>query len=965
MSVTHLAGGPRSSSHGDIEDREIDALGHAIYMALAGRAGGQDLIGGTGASDEMTLQGSTNITLGGIRIKSKLILENVQSNADPVDEQGAMIEFAETFSTTDPVVISILRNNSVWNADPGTFLGVNEPFPGGRLLDDSSTVNINDDVGLFSLFAAVNYAATFIVTDNSHHIPPGFGVRYAPALRGATGGLPPPTARLLGVTLAPYIQAAGAFSEYEVTKMVGVEIAPTWSSPTNSTVDFGDVIGTDYVGPKLGFVGGNGGDKRVNEAVGIRMHAPDPLLIVDDSWTAVLSQAGPDAKHFVVRNQGGAKSTFGTGDIFFGTFDAEEFELTWDPATDVLALQSTGADPTVGLHLNADRIGFGDTVPDPATVNAWWTAAAPDIVAVAGGDVNIFDFVGGEVADGGNALGNITTFNLLPPDYQSGGGSVTDLTNLTITTMSQETGGIGNQGFWLRLGTRSRHEGVVNEGNVVVNEITGDVFNYPLPTNFNSRPIIVITSDAARSIQGIDGDTPEVQDGDYVTFLNNGSFPITFTHEDVAEIDPTQRINSYTGADYIMGPGERVRLYRGAFGGTDRWYIRERFLRDNELEDIDAWTLMLRNTGSTGSRADVKVSALTDEPSPAAGDFLLIELADGTLASTDIGALPGSGINVATDSIWNVLGDLAVGTGSNTAARLSIGDTDQLLISAGATAAWGEAVHASMQDIGAWTILLRNAGSSGVRADVKISALTEEVSPSAGDWLLGEADTGELIRIDVGNISGGGGDVATDAIWNLKGDLAVGTGSNTATRLGVGANVLPLVADSAEATGLKWVRLAYAGMQTVSADQRILGRDGGGGDIEEIAPAAARTLLELDVGTDFQKSLSKTFNLENPTASEDKDFFRTDIAITITEVRGVLNEGTGGPSVTCTIRHATARNGAGNTAVNAQAVTSITSGSVLTLDDATVPAGSFIWVETTAKNGTVPDLSLTLIYTED
>jgi len=35
--------------------------------------------------------------------------------------------------------------------------------------------------------------------------------------------------------------------------------------------------------------------------------------------------------------------------------------------------------------------------------------------------------------------------------------------------------------------------------------------------------------------------------------------------------------------------------------------------------------------------------------------------------------------------------------------------------------------------------------------------------------------------------AGAGGSVATDTIWNAAGDLAVGTGSDTATRLGIGA----------------------------------------------------------------------------------------------------------------------------------------------------------------------------------
>ena len=52
--------------------------------------------------------------------------------------------------------------------------------------------------------------------------------------------------------------------------------------------------------------------------------------------------------------------------------------------------------------------------------------------------------------------------------------------------------------------------------------------------------------------------------------------------------------------------------------------------------------------------------------------------------------------------------------------------------------------------------------------------------------------------------AGGSGDVATDTIWDAKGDLAVGTGADTAAILTAGANGKVLTAASGEATGLKW-----------------------------------------------------------------------------------------------------------------------------------------------------------------
>ena len=63
-------------------------------------------------------------------------------------------------------------------------------------------------------------------------------------------------------------------------------------------------------------------------------------------------------------------------------------------------------------------------------------------------------------------------------------------------------------------------------------------------------------------------------------------------------------------------------------------------------------------------------------------------------------------------------------------------------------------------------------------------------------------DAGTVNQVSLGAVSGA---VATDAIWDAKGDLAAGTGANTASKLTVGSNDTVLMADSAQTTGLKWV----------------------------------------------------------------------------------------------------------------------------------------------------------------
>src|SRR5688572_15479064 len=81
------------------------------------------------------------------------------------------------------------------------------------------------------------------------------------------------------------------------------------------------------------------------------------------------------------------------------------------------------------------------------------------------------------------------------------------------------------------------------------------------------------------------------------------------------------------------------------------------------------------------------------------------------------------------------------------------------------------------------------------------SAAQVKLYAKADGLLYSKDDAGTETLVSGG---AGGGAVATDAIWDAKGDLAGGTGANTAARLAVGTNGQVLTADSAEATGMKW-----------------------------------------------------------------------------------------------------------------------------------------------------------------
>jgi hypothetical protein len=182
------------------------------------------------------------------------------------------------------------------------------------------------------------------------------------------------------------------------------------------------------------------------------------------------------------------------------------------------------------------------------------------------------------------------------------------------------------------------------------------------------------------------------------------------------------------------------------------------------IDDIEAaLTDSLDRTGKGKITAYIDFDEIASPSSPASnvGRLFVKDVAGVTTpyfrdsAGTETSMLGGGGGggSVATDAIFDAKGDLPGGTGANTAARLPIGTDGQVLT----------------------------------------------------------ADSAETTGMKWATPSGGSGSVATDTIWDAKGDIAGGTGSNTAARLAVGTDGQFLTADSAEATGMRWATLSGGG----------------------------------------------------------------------------------------------------------------------------------------------------------
>ena len=190
--------------------------------------------------------------------------------------------------------------------------------------------------------------------------------------------------------------------------------------------------------------------------------------------------------------------------------------------------------------------------------------------------------------------------------------------------------------------------------------------------------------------------------------------------------------------------------------------------------------------------------------------------------TTDI-TIPNTGLHLLdTDSSH----DLIIAPGSNLTAdrtlTITTGDADRTLtISASATISGtntGDVTLSGTPDYITITNQVITVGLVDLAADVTGDLpLANLAQASAASKLLGRgsaAGAGDYQEITLGtglsmsgttlSATGGSGAVATDTIWDAKGDLAVGTGADTAQKLTVGSDGKTIVADSTQTTGLAW-----------------------------------------------------------------------------------------------------------------------------------------------------------------
>lgn len=228
------------------------------------------------------------------------------------------------------------------------------------------------------------------------------------------------------------------------------------------------------------------------------------------------------------------------------------------------------------------------------------------------------------------------------------------------------------------------------------------------------------------------------------------------------------------------------------------------------------WTVVSEFTASSSGAGGIVNSDIS-----ASAAIALTKLANITAGSV----LMGNASNVPTatalsgDVTVNSSGVTAIGASKVTNAMLAGSIADSKLDTISTASKVSNSATTATSANTASAIVARDASGNfaagTITANLAGNATTATTATSAGSATTAtSATTAGNVTGTVAIANGGTGQVTAAAAFNAlspittKGDVIAGSGSNTASRLAVGADNTVLMADSAQATGLKWGSVA-------------------------------------------------------------------------------------------------------------------------------------------------------------
>ncbi len=569
-----------SLSHGSLQNLGVDD--HSQYWLLAGRAGGQGGFGGTAASEELTLRGTTNANLGLVRVQSPIEIDGVTAAA-------------------------ALSPYSVRNASSETITGV---YIGGTFAD-ARTITFTNGFFVYETVSGrpqitSGAAPTFAAFTLCHGLPklssgPGFDnldamvISASPMIETATA-----QSRTCnscnGFSYAAQTRATVAGATQTITNQIGLQVLPTFSTAAGAIANLGTIRGVWCRNPAAGLLQPDLGIATMTAYYGVDV---DAIPFGGNVPKAAVRSALTDATntHFLL-NTGNAQSDFWGGllnncgpisipyDLFQLTLGASlDFGMGWSVGNFMfMNFANTGphqlrfSNPSTSrfliegevqseLNLNFDRFSIG--AQTGAVGNQIGAFVTPARATQANGDWADYLLTSAGNLTINHTMDLVARWTFPAIGLTAGTGSANELTNLYVEGMTLSGLG-GAETSALKVLGRRHHIGVDGFPSASPTALAADADDYAPVTGISMRQVWrVEASGADRTVTGI----AIQRTGDTQTVINIGAtYNVVLSHQDAAS-SAANRIISPTGASLTLGPDEFAHLWHDDV--TDRWRILE------------------------------------------------------------------------------------------------------------------------------------------------------------------------------------------------------------------------------------------------------------------------------------------------------------------------------------------------------------------------------------------------------
>ena len=554
-----------SGDHGALSGLMDDD--HLIYALLAGRAGGQTLIGGTLASENLDLQANVpNSGTGRVRSLTGFEIDGALENG------AAASIIARDTPTLGAFVGGVMQSLGTVTYTVTTFIWA--------LLQESKIyrADVNPGFAAFTLFNAINT----IENEGNFNLVQAIILNVGTVHRRRTSGTST-TSQTLGLSFSP--QTAASVSGAVMTRTVGmtaVRVSPTMNTVAGSTINLGTIIGMDFADPAVALFGSLagtenitaylcmnvpaltfGGANRVIEVIRSALNAATNVRFLNHTGTAESTHVGnfnmlADFPNGILRQGLSGSSDYSQGWVATN----EWFQQISSPATSQLRHGSPAADRwTIRHALDGGELNFGMDRMSFGSIGAVGNQAFTyqqnaRTVTIAGGYGSVLFTAAANLNLGVLAMSDVSAWVVNALSFDNSAYSISELATFRVGGMTTSNPGgtvTSRAAFWSTGRFLQRGTGSVGAGNSV-------------------RRWARISGDAVTSVlTGID--STAVQDGDTFELTNVSANSIDITNEDAASA-AANRIITGTGGTIVLAANDTVTIRYDAT--TARWRVLER-----------------------------------------------------------------------------------------------------------------------------------------------------------------------------------------------------------------------------------------------------------------------------------------------------------------------------------------------------------------------------------------------------